>query len=175
MSSFSFDIFAGVSSEEPGTERPENELPQEIQDNLKSPGSAPRRQFIPRTPSSSKVQRGERGALVTKMYNALRQEVEQRLGSTGASPQYEVIERSSTQDTDLEGIDPDIRAILNSFGIFFFADIPSSIIITYGSLLARDGNVEEFQLARELDLKNSDLEDLNLKQDSLSSQKVLRR
>lgn len=175
MSNFSFNIFAGTTDEEQGTERPEENLPQEIQQDLDSTSSAPRKQFIPRTPSSAKVQRGERGALVTKMFNALRQEVDQRLSRTGARPQYETIENSSVRDTDLDTIDPEIREILNSFGIFFFADIPSSIIITYGSLLARDGNVEEYQLARELDLRNSDLEDLNLKQDALSSQKVLRK
>ena len=162
MPDFSFDIYAGTV---PETDTLASNEEQEQAGVNSQP--EPERQFIPRTPDSAKVKDGERGALVNKMISELEREVEER------NPEG-TTERTVTTDepnTDLQGIDPEIRDILNSFGIFFFRQIPNHILITYGPLLTREGVDEDYQRMVERDLFYDGNDEYA--QDELKSQEVL--
>ena len=166
---FSFNIFASTSPDEEVYERmdgPSNEEQEEISSQPK-----PQRQFIPKTPASAKIGRGERGALVTKMIGALRSQI--LAENENFQPERTVVE--DQPETDLQGMDPEIRAILNGFGIFFFAQIPSNIITAYGPLLTRKGSEEDYQRMVEKDLLEENGSGEEFIQDRLKSQEIIHR
>ena len=164
---FSFDIFGGVSDEDSTCDTLGQEENQE-QDATESQPK-PKRAFIPRTPDSAKIGRGERGALISKMVAALTKQIE--LENPDYTPERTVTEDSP--DTDLQDIDPEIREILNSFGIFFFNQISSSIFTTYGTLLTRRGKEEDYQRMAENNLLFDENDEYV--QDVLKSQEVIHK
>lgn len=165
---FKFNIYDGIEEEE-GSSTISN-MEGEEQSALERTAT-PEKRFIPRTPESAKVGRGERGALVDKMVAALRSQVEETRESF---PDSGSVVESSTTQTDLQGIDSEIRDILNSFGIFFFRQIPQSIITVYGSLLSSRGDNEDYQRLIETNLSNEDYFDTIAEQEPLLSQENIR-
>ena len=162
---FKFSIYDGIE-EEDGTSTASGAESNEQAALEKGAPDAPS-SFIPRTPESSKIQRGERGALVQKMVSALRaqvQDIRENFPDSGS-----VVGGSDSQ-TDLQSIDSEIREILNSFGIFFFRQIPQHIITTYGSLLSSRGEDESHQRLIETNLSNEDYFDTKAEQAPLLSQ-----
>lgn len=166
---FKFNIYDGIAEEGGTTTITESESSE--QQSLESAAPSQGRNFIPRTPDSAKIQRGERGLLVQKMVNALREQIDNsrdlEIPDSGS-----VIE-SGTNNTDLLGLDPEIQEILNSFGIFFFSQIPNYIITTYGSLLSSFGSDEGYQRLIETNLSNEDYFDQIAEQVPLLSQKEI--
>lgn len=158
---YKFDIYAGTTEDV-------RTLTEEVSNEQKALPSQPKsaREFRPRVPQSAKVGRGERGALVRKMISKLESEIKAK------NPSYtqDNVVKVEEESTDLYGVDPDIREILNQFGIFYYAQIPSWLITTYGSLLSRKGAIEDYQRLVEKDLLD-DGDDLL--QEKLGSQNVL--
>lgn len=162
---FKFSIYDGIE-EEDGTATI-SDIESSEQAALERGAPDAPSSFIPRTPESAKVQRGERGALVQKMVNALRRQVEENRESF---PDSGTVVESGDVQTDLQSIDPEIREILNSFGIFFFRQIPQHIITTYGSLLSSRGEDENYQRLIETNLSNEAYFDTQAEQVPLLSQ-----
>lgn len=160
---FKFNIYAGTSPDQEemrtleGTSEPMSPVTSQPR---------ARREFRPRTPESAKVGRGERGALVRKMVTELEAEI--RLTNPSFEPRRTVT--SEEPNTDLQGVEQEIRTILNSFGIFFFSQIPTKIVTTYGPLLTRSGSSEEYQRLVEKSLLQ---DDVGFIQEKLSSQRTL--
>lgn len=166
---FKFNIYDGIAEEDGTTTISQSEA--ENQQVLDNSTSRRRKEFIPRTPDSAKVQRGERGALVQKMVAALREQIDN--SREVALPDSGEVIQSETVNTDLYGIDPEIKDILNSFGIFFFNQIPNYIITTYGSLLSSRGEDEGYQRLIETNLSNEDYFDFFAEQVPLLSQEEI--
>ena len=165
---FKFNIYDGIQEESGSSTISDSESEEQL---TLEKSAAKQKRFIPRTPESAKVGRGERGALVQKMVAALRRQVidtRQPFPDIGS-----VIESNSTQ-TDLQTIDPEIKEILNSFGIFFFRQIPQHIITTYGSLLSSRGDNEDYQRLIETNLSNEDYFDTIAEQTTLLSQEDIK-
>jgi len=164
LTDFKFNIYAGTSEEQDDTRSLEEGEAQEQTTVSSQPTN--QRQFRPRTPESAKVGRGERGALVHKMVAELEAEI------LAANPDFTPERTVTTEETetDLQGVDPEIRSILNGFGIFFFAQIPSKIVTAYGPLLTRSGAQEDYQRLVEKSLLDDDVE---FTQEKLSSQRIL--
>jgi hypothetical protein len=159
---FTFDIFAGTFPEDDKTIG-ENNFPQDSSLNSQP---KPKKEFRPKTPSSLKIKNGQRGKIIQK----LKAELENQLKLI--NPNFNnnnVIKNESPQETDLNGIDPEIQKILNDLGIFFFKQIPSEVIILYGNLLSNKGSSEDLQLLEENALLNNG----NSVQYPLKSQKIL--
>ncbi len=165
---FKFNIYDGIA-EEDGTSTISNS--EEEEQSALDRSANQKKRFIPRTPESSKIGRGERGALVEKMVAALRRQVDE---TREPFPDVGTVVESNTAQTDLQGIDSEIRDILNSFGIFFFRQIPQSIITVYGSLLSSRGDNEDYQRLIETNLSNEDYFDTIAEQEPLLSQEDIR-
>ncbi len=162
---FNFNIFAGTVVGEQDGSRSLSKSGDEQQQQAVTPQPQPVREFRPRTPQSEKVGRGERGSLVRGMIAQLESDIQGRNPSYVRDSEVTVEEK----ETDLDGIDPEVRLILNSFGIFYFDQISSSILTTYGPLLTRSGVQEDYQRLVESNLLDDGVE---LKQEKLKSQRV---
>jgi hypothetical protein len=158
---FSFDIFTNTSEEL--SELGESDSIDKKSDATSQPSV--KREFRPKTPSSIKIAKGERGKVIEKLKNELKRQIVEQ------NPSFSETNTTvpSPSSTDLNGIDPEIRAILNSMNIFFFKDIPQNIIIVYGSLLSSQGNSETYQGLEESRILDFD----KLIQSPIKSQKIL--
>lgn len=166
---FNFNIYDGISEQNGSSTISDTESSE--QKSLTKSLNRPSKKFIPRTPDSAKVERGERGALVRKMVSALRRQFEETRQSF---PDSGTIVQSEDNNTDLQSIDPEIREILNSFGIFFFSQIPEHIYTTYGSLLSSRGEDEQYQRLIETNISNEDYFDKIAEQVPLLSQEEIK-
>lgn len=162
-----FNIFEGVNTENGTDKISDSENKNQQQDLLESTATGKKKKFIPRTPDSAKIERGERNKLVQKMID----EVKKQVAKNNPQINNETNNPSPTSTdnffTEFKELDPDIQNILHENGIFYFYQIPEYIKITYGSLLSSNINDDELVRLNKDEQDRQYRRDIYLYQDQL--------